>query len=158
MIYRNISFVSSLNFFTRILGYIRDLLIAFVFGTSSKAELFIILLEIKEIFNIFFHSLSFEKNLINKYLQKKNKIARLRFSNNIFFSFLIFIIVSTLLSLMFSDKIFFVLFPGFEGRFETEYINKIIKFVLLSNILTLLLSTYHQSFKQKKNLLLIAIF
>ena len=134
MIYRNISFVSSVNFFTRILGYIRDLLIAFVFGTSSKAELFIILLEIKEIFNIFFHSLSFEKNLINKYLQKTNKITRLRFSNNIFFSFLIFVVISTLLSLMFSDKIFFTLFPGFESRFETEYINRIIKFVLLSNI------------------------
>lgn len=134
MIYRNISLVSLLNFFTRILGYLRDLLIAFVFGTSSKAELFIILLEIKEIFNVFFHSLSFEKNIINKYLQKKNRVERLRFTNNIFLSFLIFITTITLISLIFANNIFFTFFPGFESRFDDEYINKVIRLVLLFNI------------------------
>ena len=84
MIYRNVSFVSLLNFLTRVLGYFRDLLIAFIFGTSTKAELFIILLEIKDLFNFLFHSLSFEKNFINKYLQKKinflNLVSQIIFS------------------------------------------------------------------------------
>ena len=116
MIYRNITFVSLLNFLTRVMGYLRDLLIAFIFGTSTKAELFIILLEIKDLFNFLFHSLSFEKNLINKYLQKKNKFSKFSFSNNIFLSFLFIVISITLISLIFSPKFsilcFLVLLTG----------------------------------------------
>ncbi|MDC3158658.1 hypothetical protein OA524_02425, partial [Candidatus Pelagibacter sp.] len=134
MVYKNITFVSIINLITRVLGYLRDLLIAFVFGTSSKAEFFIILLEIKEIFNVFFHSLSFEKNLINKYLQKKKSKSHLSFSSDIFYFFFIIISLITFISLSFSNLIFFSLFPGFEGRFNIDYINKTIRYVLLFNI------------------------
>ena len=73
MILNNISLVTIFNYITKLLGYIRDFFIAFFFGTTSKAELFIILLELKYLFLFFFHNTSFEKNLINKYIIFKNK-------------------------------------------------------------------------------------
>ena len=134
MVYKNITFISIINFISRALGYLRDVLIAFIFGTSSKAEFFIILLELKEIFNVFFHSLSFEKNIISKFLQKKKEGTHLSFSYSIFILFFIVIATITLVSLIYSEIFFFTLFPGFEGRFDINYINKTIKYVLLFNI------------------------
>lgn len=93
MIYKNITLISLFNSLSKIIGYIRDFLITFFFGTSVKAELFIILLELKTIFLVFYHNLSFEKNLINKYLRKKIKKKHKLYSKNIFLTFFIFILL-----------------------------------------------------------------
>jgi putative peptidoglycan lipid II flippase len=153
MIFKNISLVTIFNFFTKLLGYIRDFFIAFFFGTTSKAELFIILLELKYLFLPFFHNASFEKNLINKYIIFKNKSIKEKFfyTNSVFLIFFVFLFSLIILTFFFSDKVFFILYPGFKDRYDISYILSVIKPVLIFNIFNFLItyiSTILQSEKK----------
>ena len=89
----NISFI---NVLIKFFGYLRDMIVAFFFGTNAKSEVFFALFELQNLFSIFIHPLNFEKNFINIYLNLKLKFKKLQFlfAKSIFllFSLIIFIV------------------------------------------------------------------
>lgn len=154
MIYKNITYVAFFNFFSKILGYIRDFIITFLFGSTIKAEFLIILLELKNIFLVFYHNLSFEKNLVRNYLNKKIKNRHYNFSKNIFLSFLIIISFITIITFLNSEFLFYSLFPGFQDRINFKEIISIVNLVIIFNTFNFIVVFFSSMLQAEKKFLL----
>ena len=106
------------SFFTiisRLLGYMRDILIAVFLGAGPLADAFFVAFRIPNTFRRLFSEGTFNAAFVPSYSSINNKKKSENFANNIFS-----LLILGLLSLVFLIEIFmpifvFLIAPGFEG-------------------------------------------
>ena len=79
IVFKSFSLMSILTFLSRILGYARDLLFAFIFGASSSADSFLLAFRLPNLFRRLFAEGAISNALIPLYLdikKKSNKISK----------------------------------------------------------------------------------
>ena len=86
--FKSFSLMSLITFFSRILGYIRDLFFAFLLGATPLADSFLLAFRIPNFFRRLFAEGAINNAFIPIYLSienKKNNIEAQKFSGSIFF-------------------------------------------------------------------------
>ena len=86
-VFKSFSLMSILTFLSRILGYARDLLFAFIFGASSSADSFLLAFRLPNLFRRLFAEGAISNALIPLYLdikKKSNKKIAQTFYNSVF--------------------------------------------------------------------------
>ncbi len=116
-IFRSLSFLSFFTLLSRILGYLRDLIFAFIFGSSAGADSFLLAFRLPNLFRRLFAEGALGNALIPIYLDIKKKskktVAEL-FANYIFSYLIIFLLLLTILAEIFMRDIITFLAPGFS--------------------------------------------
>ncbi len=113
---KSFSLMSFFTFFSRVLGYLRDLIFAFTLGATSNADSFLLAFRLPNLFRRLFAEGAINNALIPIYLNIKkkegNKKASL-FSSHIFSFLLITLIIVTVICEIFMKDIIKILAPGF---------------------------------------------
>ncbi len=113
-----IASTSTFGFFTlisRILGYIRDVLIAFFLGTSIFADAFFVAFRLPNTFRRLFAEGTFNAAFIPSYagaLSKNKKVAD-SFAQNVFSLLFIILLFFVLVAEIFMPQLIFLIAPGF---------------------------------------------
>ncbi len=97
--------------FSRILGFIRDLLTASILGANIYSDIFFVAFKLPNLFRRVFAEGAFTQAFIPAYAKSKTKI---RFSSAIFLQLLIFIIILSLLVTLFATIITKAIAIGFD--------------------------------------------
>ena len=113
-----IASVSTFSFFTlisRILGYVRDILIAIFLGTSIFADAFFVAFRLPNTFRRLFAEGAFNAAFIPSYAGAlaKNKIEADNFAKNVFNLLFIILLFFVLLAEIFMPQLIFLIAPGF---------------------------------------------
>ncbi|HGY10789.1 MAG TPA: murein biosynthesis integral membrane protein MurJ, partial [Desulfobacterales bacterium] len=122
-ILKNTALISSLTFSSRVLGVVRDALIAMYFGTSSQSDVFFIAFRpfdlVRKLFSEGILSLSFV-SVFSETLEKegRSKAVAMVFSFFCFLSLMGILIV--LVGIFFAPLVIKVIAPGFVG-FSYKY-------------------------------------
>ena len=77
-VFKSFSLMSILTFLSRILGYARDLLFAFIFGASSSADSFLLAFRLPNLFRRIFAEGAISTALIPLYFDIKKKSSQLK--------------------------------------------------------------------------------
>ena len=145
------------SFFTivsRILGYLRDLLIAIYLGSGPIADAFFVAFRIPNTFRRLFSEGSFNAAFVPSYSSELTigKKKANNFANKIFNLLLIFLIVTVLLIEVFMPGFIFILAPGFAENNEkletTIFLTRItfpfLLFVSLSSFFSAILNSHNK--------------
>ena len=113
-----IASTSTFGFFTlisRILGYVRDILIAIFLGTSLFADAFFVAFRLPNTFRRLFAEGTFNAAFIPSYAGElaKNKINADNFAKNVFNLLFIILLVLVLVAEIFMPQLIFLIAPGF---------------------------------------------
>ena len=113
-----IASTSTFGFFTlisRILGYVRDILIAIFLGTSLFADAFFVAFRLPNTFRRLFAEGTFNAAFIPSYAGQlvKNKEAADNFAKNVFNLLFIILLFLVLLAEIFMPQLIFLIAPGF---------------------------------------------
>ena len=113
-----IASTSTFSFFTlisRILGYIRDILIAIFLGTSFLADAFFVAFRLPNTFRRLFAEGTFNAAFIPSYAGAlaKNKIEADNFAKNVFNLLFIILLFFVLVAEIFMPQLIFLIAPGF---------------------------------------------
>lgn len=113
-----ITSTSTFGFFTlisRILGYLRDLLIAIFLGTSMVADVFFVAFRLPNTFRRLFAEGTFNAAFIPSFAGElaKNKIEADNFAKNVFNLLFIILLFFVLLAEIFMPQLIFLIAPGF---------------------------------------------
>jgi putative peptidoglycan lipid II flippase len=113
-----IASTSTFGFFTlisRILGYVRDILIAIFLGTSIFADVFFVAFRLPNTFRRLFAEGAFNAAFIPSYAGAlaKNKIEADNFAQNVFSLLFIILLLFVVLAEIFMPQLIFLIAPGF---------------------------------------------
>jgi len=113
-----IASTSTFGFFTlisRILGYVRDVLIAIFLGTSVFADAFFVAFRLPNTFRRLFAEGTFNAAFIPSYAGQltKNKVEADNFAKNVFNLLFIILLFFVLLAEIFMPQLIFLIAPGF---------------------------------------------
>ena len=113
-----ITSTSTFSFFTlisRILGYVRDVLIAVFLGTSIFADAFFVAFRLPNTFRRLFAEGTFNAAFIPSYAGQltKNKVEADNFAKNVFNLLFIILLFLVLLAEIFMPQLIFLIAPGF---------------------------------------------
>jgi len=113
-----IASTSTFSFFTlisRILGYLRDILIAIFLGTSLFADAFFVAFRLPNTFRRLFAEGTFNAAFIPSYAGAlaKNKLEANNFAKNVFNLLFIILLFFVLMAEIFMPKLIFLIAPGF---------------------------------------------
>ncbi len=113
-----IASTSTFGFFTlisRILGYVRDILIAIFLGTSFVADAFFVAFRLPNTFRRLFAEGTFNAAFIPSYagMLSKDKIEADNFAKNVFNLLFIILLFLVLIAEIFMPQIIFLIAPGF---------------------------------------------
>ncbi|MBA1338661.1 MAG: putative peptidoglycan lipid II flippase [Pelagibacterales bacterium] len=115
-----IASTSTFSFFTlisRLLGYIRDILIAIFLGTSIFADIFFVAFRIPNTFRRLFAEGTFNAAFVPSYVGElaKNKIDAFNFAKNVFNLLFIILLSLVLVAEIFMPQLIFLIAPGFHN-------------------------------------------
>ena len=116
-ILKSFSLMSVFTFLSRILGYARDLLFAFIFGASSSADSFLLAFRLPNLFRRLFAEGAISNALVPIYLDIKKKSSKKiaqSFYNSVFNYLIIILLIVTVLAEIFMRDIISFLAPGFN--------------------------------------------
>ena len=118
-----IASTSTFSFYTlisRILGYVRDILIAIFLGTSLFADAFFVAFRLPNTFRRLFSEGTFNAAFIPSFAGAlaKNKKSADNFAKNVFSLLFIILLALVLLAEIFMPKLIFLIAPGFYGDSE----------------------------------------
>lgn len=119
-ILKNISYFGFSTFLSRILGYLRDTLIAVFLGTSAVADALFVAFRIPNTFRSLFAEGSFNSAFIPAYAKKKGG-KKNYFANQILNLLVIFILFIIFIIEIFAAEFLFLISPGFkdiDGKFD----------------------------------------
>ena len=122
-IFKSFSLMSVFTFLSRILGYARDLLFAFIFGASSSADSFLLAFRLPNLFRRLFAEGAINNALIPLYLEIKKKSGKKiaeYFYNSVFNYLIISLLIVTVLAEIFMKEIISFLAPGFTEELITR--------------------------------------
>ncbi len=113
-----LSSTSVFSFYTllsRVLGYLRDILIAFFLGTSIYADAFFVAFRLPNTFRRLFAEGTFNAAFIPSYAEEKikSKEAGKKFADDVFNLLLFFLIILILLIEIFTPFLVYLIAPGF---------------------------------------------
>jgi len=113
-----IASASTFSFFTlisRVLGYVRDILIAIFLGTSLFADAFFVAFRLPNTFRRLFAEGTFNAAFIPSYAGAlaKNKLEANNFAKNVFNLLFIILLFFVLMAEIFMPKLIFLIAPGF---------------------------------------------
>ena len=113
-----IASTSTFGFFTlisRILGYVRDILIAIFLGTSLFADAFFVAFRLPNTFRRLFAEGTFNAAFIPSYSGSlaKNKLEADNFAKNVFNLLFIILLIFVLIAEIFMPQLIFLIAPGF---------------------------------------------
>lgn len=112
MLIKSIFTNSSGILFSRVLGFIRDLLTASILGANIYTDIFFVAFKLPNLFRRIFAEGAFTQAFIPAYAKTKHKI---RFSSAIFLQFLAFILLLSLLVTLFSKFVTHIIALGFDS-------------------------------------------
>ncbi len=144
------------SFFTilsRILGYLRDLLIAIYLGSGPIADAFFVAFRIPNTFRRLFSEGTFNAAFVPSYsseLSKGKKEAN-QFANKIFNLLLIFLILTVLLVEVFMPGFIFLLAPGFVENNEKLEITILLTRITFPFLLFVSLSSFFSAILNSHN-------
>ena len=135
------------SFFTilsRILGYLRDLLIAIYLGSGPIADAFFVAFRIPNTFRRLFSEGTFNAAFVPSYSSElsRGKKAANQFANKIFNLLLIFLILTVLLVEVFMPGFIFLLAPGFVENNEKLEITILLTRITFPFLLFVSLSSF----------------
>ncbi|NCU45547.1 MAG: murein biosynthesis integral membrane protein MurJ, partial [Candidatus Fonsibacter ubiquis] len=119
-ILKNISYFGFSTFLSRILGYLRDTLIAIFLGTSAVADALFVAFRIPNTFRSLFAEGSFNSAFIPAYAKEKGS-KKNYFANQILNLLVIFILFIIFIIEIFAAEFLFLISPGFkdiDGKFD----------------------------------------
>ncbi|MDR3281709.1 MAG: murein biosynthesis integral membrane protein MurJ [Endomicrobium sp.] len=133
---------------SRIFGYIRDLLVASIFGAGSVADTFYLASRIPNLFRRMFGEGSFTSALVpvfSEYISTKNRIETQSFLNTVFTIFLFMLIVAYILGMFFATDLVKIIASGFSNNSEKikltiELTKLMFPFVIFIGLATFLLA------------------
>ena len=148
-ILKSVGSFGGLTIISRILGYIRDILIAIFIGTSYLADAFFVAFRLPNTFRRLFAEGSFNSAFIPMYTKFKNKKQSYLFANSIFNFLLIILLGLVFLCEIFMGGVMFIISPGFvedPNKFEVaKTLSRItfpfLLFVSLSSFLSAILNS-----------------
>ena len=113
-----IASTSTFGFFTlisRILGYVRDILIAIFLGTSLFADVFFVAFRLPNTFRRLFAEGTFNAAFIPSYASAlaKNKVQADNFARNVFNILFLVLLFLVLIAEIFTPQLIFLIAPGF---------------------------------------------
>ena len=152
-----IASTSTFSFFTlisRILGYVRDILIAIFLGTGLFADAFFVAFRLPNTFRRLFAEGTFNAAFIPSYAGEvtKNKVKADNFAKNIFNLLFIILLFLVLVAEIFMPKLIFLIAPGFYKDPEklklaidlSRITFPFLLFVSLASFLGAILNTYNK--------------
>jgi putative peptidoglycan lipid II flippase len=119
-IFKNISYFGFSTFLSRILGYLRDTLIAVFLGTSAVADALFVAFRIPNTFRSLFAEGSFNSAFIPAYAKQKGS-KKNYFANQILNLLIIFTLFIIFIIEIFTPEFLFLISPGFkdiDGKFD----------------------------------------
>ncbi len=119
MLFKIISIVGSLTFFSRILGYIRDLLIARVIGAGMISDCFFVAFKLPNLFRRIFGEGAMNAAfipLVSGVRTRSGKKDADRFFSNIFSILMVFLFVFILIAEILMPLLIKILAPGFSSN------------------------------------------
>ena len=145
-----LSSTSVFGFYTllsRVLGYLRDILIAFFLGTSIYADAFFVAFRLPNTFRRLFSEGTFNAAFIPSYAEEK--LNGKKFADEVFNLLLIFLIILILIIEIFTPFLVYLIAPGFYSDPEkfnlatelTRITFPFLLFVSLSSLLSGILNT-----------------
>ena len=148
-ILKSVGSFGGLTIISRILGYLRDILIAIFIGTSYLADAFFVAFRLPNTFRRLFAEGSFNSAFIPMYTKFKNKKQSYLFANSIFNFLLIILLGFVFLCEIFMGGVMFIISPGFvedPNKFEVaKTLSRItfpfLLFVSLSSFLSAILNS-----------------
>ena len=146
-VFKSFSLMSIFTFLSRILGYARDLLFAFIFGASSSADSFLLAFRLPNLFRRLFAEGAISNAIVPLYLdikKKSNQKAAQYFYNSVFSYLIIILVTVTILAEIFMKDIISFLAPGFTN----DLINKT---TFLASVFVIVISSYG-SFRHKPSI------
>ncbi len=149
-----LSSTSIFSFYTllsRILGYLRDIIIAIFLGTSVYADAFFVAFRLPNTFRRLFAEGTFNAAFIPSYAEEnlKSKERGKKFADEVFNLLLIFLIITVLLIEIFTPFLVYIIAPGFYNNPDkfslavelTRITFPFLLFVSLSSLLSGVLNT-----------------
>jgi putative peptidoglycan lipid II flippase len=144
------------SFFTiisRLLGYVRDILIAIFLGTGLLADAFFVAFRIPNTFRRLFSEGTFNAAFVPSYsslLNKKNKAHN--FANNIFNLLILGLLVLVLIIEILMPLFVYLIAPGFEGDYDkmrlaitlTRITFPFLMFISLASFFSAILNSYNK--------------
>ncbi|MDR1433955.1 murein biosynthesis integral membrane protein MurJ [Candidatus Endomicrobiellum devescovinae] len=142
---------------SRILGYIRDMLVAYFFGTGAFADAFYAAFKIPNLFRRIFGEGSFSAAFVpvfSEYLHTKDKSETQKFLNIVFTALFITLFVVSILGVFFAPALAKIIAWGFTNDPEkmqltidlTRLMFPFILFICLAAFLLAILNTLHSFF------------
>jgi putative peptidoglycan lipid II flippase len=142
--------------FSRVLGYIRDLLVANVFGAGMFADAFYVAFRIPNLFRRLLGEGSFSAAFVpvlSEYLHTKEKAETQKFLNAVFTALFIVLVVISILGMFFSPLLVKIIAWGFNDPEKMQLIIELtrlmfpfILFICLAAFLLAALNTLHSFF------------
>ncbi len=152
-----IASTSTFSFFTlisRILGYVRDILIAIFLGTSFFADAFFVAFRLPNTFRRLFAEGTFNAAFIPSYagIIEKNKLEADNFAQNIFNLLFVILLFLVFLAEVFMPQLIFLIAPGFYK--DPEKLNLVVDlsritfpflfFICLASFFGAILNSYNK--------------
>jgi putative peptidoglycan lipid II flippase len=142
---------------SRILGYIRDMIVAYFFGTGALADAFYVAFKIPNLFRRIFGEGSFSAAFVpvfSEYLHTKDKSETQKFLNIVFTALFITLFVVSILGVFFAPTLAKIIAWGFANDPEkmqltidlTRLMFPFIFFIGLAAFLLAILNTLHSFF------------
>ena len=116
-----LSSVSSFGFLTlasRILGYLRDILIAIFLGTSFLADAFFVAFRLPNTFRRLFAEGSFNSAFVPQYVKLDLKNQSFEFANSVFNLLIFILLILVCIAEVFMGAVIYLISPGFIGDVE----------------------------------------
>jgi putative peptidoglycan lipid II flippase len=134
--------------FSRIFGYVRDMLVASIFGVGAVADTFYVAFRIPNLFRRMFGEGSFTAALVpvfSEYINTKSKIETQKFLNAVFTIFLFVLVAACILGMLFAADIVRIVASGFSNnlgkiKLTIELTKLMFPFVIFIGLATFLLA------------------
>ncbi len=144
----NIIKISCLIFISKIIGFIRDIIIANKFGINFKTDAFYTVFKISNMLRRIFAEGAFSYvfiPILSKYKEKKTKKKIIELISSIYFVLFFILIIITILGINFSKNIIYIISPGFfKNNLKLKTIDKLLK-ITFPYIILISLTSYISS-------------
>ncbi|WP_343189299.1 murein biosynthesis integral membrane protein MurJ [Buchnera aphidicola] len=145
----------------RILGFIRDFLIAFIFGTSLETDAFFVALKIPNLLRRIFSEGAFSQAFI-PILSEYKKIGNIKLMNNfisaIFSILMIVMIIIVFFSIFFSGLLVKIISPGFSNNFEQLLLTKNLLQIILPYVFLISIVNFYTAILNIYNVIILPTF
>jgi len=116
---RNFATVGSFTMMSRVLGFVRDILIAAFLGTGVVADAFFVAFKLPNLFRRLFAEGAFNSAFVPLFARAVEEGGRedaRRFAEEILSALLVVLIITTLLAEIFTPALVWAIAPGFAGE------------------------------------------